>query len=67
MKIQIESHQQNPQQQEQDNGVLEDLFKDLLKNGIEAILENGIVSLKMPLELFAELGLDSILDKGMER
>ena len=65
MKIQIESHQQNPQ--EQDNGVLEDLFKDLLKNGIEAILENGIVSLKMPLELFAELGLDSILEKGMER
>ncbi len=66
MKIQMETPtQQNTADQE--NSLLEDLFKDLLENGIEAIIENGIVSLKMPLELFVDLGLDDILAKGMER
>ena len=66
MKIQMETaHKTN--NEKEDECLLDDLCKDLLENGIESIIENGMISLKMPLELFMELGLDAFLGKEIER
>ena len=53
--------------EKEDESILEALCQDLLKNGIESIIEDGMISLKMPLQLFMELGLDALLERGMER
>lgn len=62
MKIQMETAHKK-----EDESLLDDLCKDLLENGIESIIENGMISLKMPLELFMEFGLDAFLGKEIER
>lgn len=66
MKIQMETAHKADNEKE-DESILEALCQDLLKNGIESIIEDGMISLKMPLELFMELGLDVLLERGMER
>ena len=66
MKIQIETAHKTDNEKE-DESLLGDLCKDLLENGIESIIENGMISLKMPLELFMELGLDAFLGKEIEQ
>ena len=66
MKIQMETAHKADNEKE-DESILEDLCQDLLKNGIESIIEDGMISLKMPLELFMKLGLDALLEKEMER
>ena len=66
MKIQIETAPK-AENEKVDESIFEEVCKDLLKNGIESIIENGFISLKMPLELFVELGLESMLGKEIER
>ena len=66
MKIQIETAPKAENEKE-DESIFDEICKDLLKNGIESIIENGFISLKMPLELFVELGLESMLGKEIER
>jgi hypothetical protein len=47
--------------------MFEELSKELLEHGVDSILENGSVIVKMPVEMFFEFALDFVKDMEIER